>query len=152
MTSAATPPAPAAWHHFTDPDAGWEIDIPDGLPTAPTIAPDGTRLFAGFRKGVQSGVAVYAIPGDGSAATREMLDQAADAIAAGLKTTVIERGSVVTRGEDCYRAVMESDEGRTEMRIFTTSSVILAALYIQGSAWDAGAADRTRFFESVVVP
>ena len=87
-----------------------------------------------------------------SAATREMLYQSADAIAAGLKTTVIERGSVVTRGEDCYRAVMESDEGRAEMRIFTTSSVILSALYIQGSAWDAGAADRTRFFESVVVP
>ena len=145
-------PAPAAWNHFTDPDAGWEIDIPDGLPTMPTIAPDGTRLFAGFRKGVQSAVAVYAIPGDGSAATQEMLDQAADAIAAGLKTTVVERGRVVTRGEDRYRAVMESDEGRAEMRIFTTTSVILAAMYIQGSAWDAGAADRTRFFESVVVP
>ena len=50
-----------------------------------------------------------------------------DAIAAGLKTTVIERGSVVTRGEDCYRAVMESDEGRAEMRIFSATNSPLSS-------------------------
>ncbi|MBK9034152.1 MAG: protein kinase [Myxococcales bacterium] len=145
------PPPAAAWGTFRDPDAGWQIEVPPGLPTSPNVLADGTRLFAGFHKGSATGVAMYALPGDARGADDDALATVAESVATSLGATLLDHGPV-TDGAGRYVSILVKDSERVEMRFFVGSTQLLAALYSVTGDFDGQRAIRARFFASVVLP
>ena len=142
------PPSAGAWKHFQDADAGWQIDVPPGLPAVPNTLDDGTRVFAGFRGGDATAVGIYALASDPSLVNDQVMGAAAEALATAQSAELVEQGPV-TDGNGRYRALVEKGAERVEIRFFLGTRQLVAALYSVTGDFDAQADVRTRFFASV---
>ncbi len=144
-----TPPSAGAWTHFKDADAGWQIDLPPGLPSVPNILADGTRVFAGYRGGNATAVGIYALAADPDLVNDDAMEAAAEAMATAQAAELVEQGPV-TDGNGRYRAIVVKGAERVEIRFFLGTQQLVAALYSVTGDFDAQADARTRFFASVV--
>jgi tRNA A-37 threonylcarbamoyl transferase component Bud32 len=152
-TTPAELPAPVPdGIRYRDPQQGWSIEVPSGIPPRPAIADDGTHIWTQLRDGVTATIAVYGMAGNGMAAGAREQAETAESIARSFGAKITDSGWVETAGVSRYRAVMQASGEHAEMRIYIGPTIAMAAIYGISAQWDEHSAEREAFFESVSLP
>jgi serine/threonine-protein kinase len=145
---------PGSWSTFESPDGRWSIELPPGLPSAPTLSNPGTGVysFTQFIDGarVEAGAMASLTPIDLSAVP---IDQLSGALATQLNATILESGTAMTAGVTRPRVVLQGPSfGQGEGRFYVTDDdFVVFAYYATTGDWDATAGARRQFFDKVVV-